>query len=181
MLETFAMPLPVRLAKTVSHAIASLCALTGLATSGAAVASQPLAGTTWQLLAIQSMDDAQGRTAVPQPERFTLAFDTDGSVAMRLDCNRGIGRYQAMAASPLRPSGEMTFEGVAVTRALCPPPNLDERVMRDLAHVRSYLLKDGKLFLSLIADGGILEWAPVTSRRTSGGADLNPSHTGKNR
>ncbi|MCU0812246.1 MAG: hypothetical protein MUE59_14660, partial [Thiobacillaceae bacterium] len=31
---------------------------------------------------------------------------------------------------------------------------------RDLAHVRSYLLKDGKLYLSLMADGGIYEWAP---------------------
>jgi hypothetical protein len=43
---------------------------------------------------------------------------------------------------------------------MCPPPHLDERVARDLAHVRSYLLKDGKLYLSLMADGGIYEWAP---------------------
>ena len=32
------------------------------------------------------------------------------------------------------------------------------KVARDLGQVRSYLLKGGKLFLSLMADGGIYEW-----------------------
>jgi len=27
--------------------------------------------------------------------------------------------------------------------------------------VRSYLLKDGRLYLSLMADGGVYEWRPV--------------------
>jgi heat shock protein HslJ len=143
------------------RAIAALGVASGLCASAAVAASPPLAGTTWQLVAIQSMDDTQGRTVVPQPERFTLAFATDGSVALRLDCNRGAGRYQAAQASAAPPSGQLSFEGLAVTRALCLPPGLDARVTRDLAHVRSYLLEHGRLFLSLMADGGILEWTPV--------------------
>lgn len=174
-------PIP-RLAKTLWRAMAGLSTAVMVLATGAATASQPLAGTTWQLVAIQSMDDAQGRTVVPQPEHFMLSFATDGSVALRLDCNRGAGRYQAEAASAGTPSGHLTFEGIAVTRALCLPPGLDARVTRDLAYVRSYLFQDGKLFLSLMADGGILEWAPVPERRRpSGRLDLSLSPAGEGR
>jgi len=156
-----------RPARPLWRAIAALSAVAGgLFATSVATASQPLAGTDWQLAAIQSMDDAQGRTVVPQPERFTLSFATDGSVAMRLDCNRGAGRYQAEASPARASSGQMKFDAIGVTRALCLPPGLDGRVAQGLAHVRSYLLKDGKLFLSLLADGGILEWTPV-SRSTA--------------
>jgi hypothetical protein len=48
------------------------------------------------------------------------------------------------------------------TRALCPPPSLDEQVTSQAQYVRSYLLRDGRLHLSLMADGGIHVWEPVT-------------------
>lgn len=159
------MPPTARFAKTLWRAMAGLSMAGWIFATGTATASQPLAGTTWQLVAIQSMDDAQGRTVVSQPEHFVLSFATDGSVALRLDCNRGAGRYQATQASAGTPSGQLRFEGIAVTRALCLPAGLDARVTRDLAYVRSYLFQDGKLFLSLMADGGILEWSPVSTRR----------------
>ena len=126
----------------------------------ALAASHELAGTSWQLLAIQSMDDAQGTTRVHEPGRFTLEFGRDGRAALRLDCNRGNGTYQVQAAGD-GSSGALGFGPIAATRAMCPPPHLDERIARDLVHVRSYLLKDGKLYLSLLADGGIYEWAPL--------------------
>jgi heat shock protein HslJ len=118
-----------------------------------------LAGTSWQLVAIQSMDDTQGTTKVADPSHFTLEVGRDGRAALRLDCNRGSGDYKIAPAGD-GSSGSLTFGLVATTRAMCPPPHLDQRVARDLAHVRSYLLKDGKLYLSLMADGGIYEWAP---------------------
>jgi heat shock protein HslJ len=121
-------------------------------------------------VAIQSMDDAQGTTPSRWttrraqarwrcPSHFTLAFGRDGRAALRLDCNRGSGDYKVAPAGD-GSSGSLTFGPIATTRAMCPPPHLDQRVARDLAHVRSYLLKDGKLYLSLMADGGIYEWAP---------------------
>jgi heat shock protein HslJ len=119
----------------------------------------PLAGTSWQLHAIQSMDDAQGTTKVAEPSHFTLEFGRDDRATLRLDCNRGRGAYKVAPAGD-GSSGSLTFGPVATTRAMCAPPHLDQRVARDLAHVRSYLLKDGKLYLSLMADGGIYEWAP---------------------
>ena len=60
-------------------------------------------------------------------------------------------------------SGSFSFGRLAVTRALCAPPNLDERIARDSEYVRSFLLRDGRLYLSLMADAGIYAWEPVES------------------
>ncbi len=125
-----------------------------------------LTGTSWQLVAIQSMDDAQGTTRVAEPQHFTLRFGADGRASLRLDCNRGNGSYEMKPAGD-GSWGSLSFGPIAATRALCPPPHLDERIARDLGYVRSYLLKDGKLFLSLMADGGIYEWAPSINMETN--------------
>lgn len=141
--------------------LAAGCAGTGAGTP------PRLANTAWQLVAIQSMDDTQGTTRIADPTRFTLRFGADGRATLRLDCNRGSGSY-ALAPVADGTSGSLTFGPVAATRALCPPPHLDERVARDLAYVRSYLLRDGRLYLSLMADGGIYEWQPdPTPKETS--------------
>jgi heat shock protein HslJ len=121
--------------------------------------AHPLAGTAWRLHAIQSMDDAQGTTRVPVPDHFTLRFDPPGTASIRLDCNRGTGSWEARAAGD--GTGTLRFGPIAATQALCGPPHLDERVARDLPYVRGYLLRDGKLFLSLMADAGIYEWHPL--------------------
>jgi len=119
-----------------------------------------LAGTTWELVRFQSMDDAQGTLRVPDPSLYTVTFGTDGRATMRLNCNRGMGSWQAVPAAD-RVSGSLTFGLIAGTRALCPPPSLDERLVRDLPQVRGYLLRDGELHMSLQADAGIYSWRPA--------------------
>jgi heat shock protein HslJ len=116
-----------------------------------------LAGTSWQLVSFQSMDDSQGTTAVDDSGKYTLTFSEDGKAALRLDCNRGIGSWESTPSAD-GSSGTLKFGPLAVTRALCPPPSLGEKLARDLDYVRSYLLKDGRLYLSLMADAGIYEW-----------------------
>ncbi len=130
-----------------------------LAAATAQADGNPLVGTAWQLNAIQSMDDAQGTTRVAEPDRFTLEFGRDGRAVLRLDCNHGTAHWKATPAADGN-SGQIEFGPIAGTRALCPPPQLDERIVRDLGYVRGYLLRDGKLHLSLMADGGIYEWHP---------------------
>ncbi|QQS10995.1 MAG: META domain-containing protein [Rhodospirillales bacterium] len=140
-----------------SAVCASICACAAPSTGQD---GQPLAGTTWRLRAIQSMDDAQGTTRVADPSRLTVAFMADGRAALRLDCNRGAAGWRA-TPSAAGDSGTLEFGAIAATRAMCPPPSLGDRLARDLAYVRSYRLKDGLLFMSLMADRGILEWEPV--------------------
>jgi heat shock protein HslJ len=127
--------------------------------AGAAYSAVQLAGSAWELVAIQSMDDAQGTLRIADPAAFTLQLGTDGRAALKLDCNRGTASWQATPAGDEN-SGQFAFGPLAGTRALCPPPHLDERIVRDLGYVRGYLLRDGKLYLSLMADGGIYEWRP---------------------
>jgi heat shock protein HslJ len=118
----------------------------------------PLVGT-WRLLKFQSMDDAVGTLTPEADQPYTMTLDADGAAQFVLNCNRASGTYTSTASSET--SGQLEFGPVAMTRALCPPPSLDERIAADLGFVRSYLLKDGRLHLSLMADGGIYSFEPA--------------------
>jgi len=139
---------------TVSQA-KSPAQLPGMIPAGAA----SLEGTSWRLVEFQSMDDAQGIARPADPEMYTMEFMADGRVALRLDCNRGIGTWSSIPADD-GVSGSISFSQLAVTRALCPEPSLGERLERDTQYMRGYLLRDGKLNISLMADGGIYVWEP---------------------
>ena len=108
------------------------------------------------------MDDSQGTTRIEDPSGFTIEFGREGQATLRLDCNTGQGSWRARAATA--DTGSLEFGPIAATRALCPSPRLDERVVRDLGYERSYLLRDGRLFMSLMADGGICEWSRIDPR-----------------
>jgi heat shock protein HslJ len=110
---------------------------------------------------IQSMDDAVGTTRVADPSRYTMRLNADGSVALRLNCNSATGTWSAEAAGSDASSGRFEFGPLAATMALCPPPSLDEQVTKQAPYFRSYLLKEGRLYLSLMADGGIFVWEPM--------------------
>ena len=117
----------------------------------------PLAGTSWQLVSIASMDDAQGTTEVPDPTKFTVSLQADGNATFQIDCNRGNGSWSATPSDDPA-SGAIEFGPIAVTRMLCPQPSLDQRVSTALGDVRGYLIKDRQLHMSLMADAGILTW-----------------------
>ena len=137
---------------------------TGTAENGpepapAATTGADLAGSHWQLVAFQSMDDAAGVETPADAQRYTMTLNADGGVHMTLNCNSATGNWQADEDNT--ESGGFTFTGLATTRALCQPPSMDQLVAQQSSHVRSFLLKEGKLYLSLKADGGILVWKPA--------------------
>ena len=112
-----------------------------------------LDGTAWKLVKIMSMDD---RVDVPNdPDRYTLAFGEDGRAALQADCNRGTGSWTSS------PPNAVTFGPIAATRAMCPPGSLSETYLAQFEWVRTYTLKDQHLFLATMADGSILEFAPL--------------------
>jgi heat shock protein HslJ len=106
------------------------------------------------------MDDSIGITRVDDPSRYTMRLNADGSVALRLNCNTATGNWTAKAGAD-RSSGTFEFGPLAATTALCPPPSADEQIAKQAPYFRSYLLKDGRLYLSLMADGGIFAWEPL--------------------
>jgi len=129
----------------------------------AAKAGGPLAGTEWRLVEIQSMDDAIGTVRPDDPLLYTMRLNADGTAHFRLNCNRANGTWSAKAG-PESTSGQLEFGPLAATRALCPPPSLDEQITAQAGFIRSYLLKDGRLYLSLKADGGIWAWEPLAEQ-----------------
>lgn len=153
------------------HAIAIATALAGLsACTSAPKATQlpdmipagpiSLTDVTWRLVEFQSMDDAQGTTRPADPSKYTMKLGTDGSAAFQLDCNRGMGSHTSTKAQDGL-SGSITFSVLATTKALCPEPSMGEKIARDTQYMRGWLLKDGRLSVSLMADGGIYVWEPV--------------------
>src|SRR5262245_17682941 len=114
-----------------------------------------LAGTSWQLVKFQGGD---GKTLTPDDKtKYTVNFGADNRVSARIDCNRGAGTWKSSGAN------QVEFGPLALTWAMCPPGSLHDRIAKDWLSVRSYILKDGRLFLSLMADGGIYEFEPMSS------------------
>lgn len=112
-----------------------------------------LGGTTWQLVKFQGSDDT---TVIPDDgSKYTITFGTDGRVSARIDCNRGSGTWKSSGPNQLQ------FGPLALTRMMCPPGSLHDRIAKHWSAVRSYTIKDGHLFLALMADGGIYEFEPV--------------------
>ncbi|WP_116368327.1 META domain-containing protein [Parahaliea mediterranea] len=111
-----------------------------------------LVGTEWQLVNIQSMDDSEVAPAAGAV--FAMTFQADGAVALQVDCNRGSGRWESAGR------GQLRFGPVATTRRLCGPGSLDGRFLNELEYVRSYVVRDGHLYLATLADGAILAFRP---------------------
>ena len=95
------------------------------------------------------------RPAMADDPLAKLAFGADGVVRARIDCNRAQGGWKS--AGP----NQLEFGPMAITRAQCPPGSLHDQIVKQLPYVRSYVMKQGHLFLSLMADGGIYEFEPV--------------------
>ena len=113
----------------------------------------PLAGSAWQLVAIQSMDHT--RYSPDDPSSYTMTFNADGTVQIVSDCNRARGSWDSPGPK------QLTFGPLASSKVLCPPGSLDERFRAQFEWVRSYVLRDGNLYLATLADGAIIEFSPL--------------------
>jgi heat shock protein HslJ len=141
----------LRLGLYVTVAMVLLSLLSACVSQGSSNSSS-LAGSRWQLLQIQSMND---EVFTPLGvEIYTLEFQADGRLLVRADCNRGQGSWQQDGSA-------LSLGQVAVTRAMCRPQSLQARFLRELSAVRSFVLEDGKLYLATMADGAILEFGPA--------------------
>lgn len=108
--------------------------------------SHPLAGTRWQLAAI----DAAGSTTALTPAAqagHTLAFAAGGEAQVQLDCNRGRTTWSAGQASG--GTGEISFGPVASTRMLCPEPSFGNALASGLGAAQRYSkTPDGQLIIT---------------------------------
>lgn len=113
----------------------------------------PLLGTTW---ALQRIRYADGNELVPdEPGRYTLTLATDGSASLRVDCNRGVGRYEM-------DGDRLAFSTFATTRAFCGADSLDTPVLMQIALVVGYRFDEtGALVLATSLDTSELSFRPL--------------------
>lgn len=127
------------------HLIAlAIVVLTGFA----APAADPGLEGTWQLVQFRG---PEGTAVPPRVERYTLTFDTGGQLAMRLDCNRGIARWQVQ-------DGRLTVSPGMMTRAFCGEGAMDSRIAADMSRIASFTREGGRLILTLEGDAGAYVW-----------------------
>jgi len=115
--------------------------------------STGLQSSSWRLVQI-SMSDGVTRPAIER-SRYTIGFGANGVLNVRFDCNRGSGSWKSSGA------GALEFGPLALTRAMCPVGSLHDELVRQWPHVRAYVVKEGRLYLSLEADGGTIEFEPA--------------------
>lgn len=131
---------------------AVLAAVVASATAPALGQAHPLAGTDWRLAELRSGGDV---VTPHDPSRYELGFGQDGSVTMRLDCNRA--RADVRLGMATTEGGTLAFGPVAMTRALCPDGSLDTRIALQLENVTGWRFQDGRLVL-VLADGATQTW-----------------------
>ncbi|WP_226666192.1 META domain-containing protein [Microbulbifer aggregans] len=156
---------------------ATLLALATSAVSGRDISESSLVDTEWRFVEFRSMDDAIGTKRPSVPARYTMRFHGDGTVTMQLDCNRATGIWTAKPGSD-RKSGNFEFGPLATTSMHCPPPSMGEEIARQGRFVRSYLLEDDRLYLSLMADAGVFVWESAGRSRNSEEVPASPEHGG---
>lgn len=144
--------------------VAVTAAFTGLIAADAftqtiegTASSSPLQNTMWQLVKFQGGD---GKTLTPDDRtKYTLAFGSGGRLTAQVDCNRGTGTWMATGPSQLE------LGPLALTRTKCAEGSMHDQIVKQWTFMRLFLIKDGHLFLALMADGGIYEFEPRASKQ----------------
>jgi para-nitrobenzyl esterase len=140
-------------------ALATACLVHAQEDPKAAIAAS-LVGTSWQLVSFKGGDDT---TLTPDDKsKYTIAFGAEGTLSARIDCNRGRGTWKSSGP------GQIELGPMALTRAMCPPGSLHDQIVKQWGHIRSYVVKDGHLFLALMADGGTYEFEPSADAKPAG-------------
>ncbi len=130
------------------------------ATAQAQISEKPfnrsdLQGQVWQLQRVEYGNDET--VTISDPSQYTLEFGKERVILLQADCNYGSGSYG-------QEGSQLDIELGPLTRALCPPDSFSEDYLRDLSHVVSYVMEEGDLFLSLYADGGIMQFSPASPK-----------------
>jgi heat shock protein HslJ len=136
-------------------ALASVAALCSFAVAQRSSATNPLSGTSWQLVKFQAPDE---RTVTPDDKsKYTITFGSNGRVTARVDCNRASSTWKATA------NNQLQFGSWSRTSAKCGQGSLHDLIVQEGGDVHKFEIKDGHLFLS--GGGSYYELERVTQKR----------------
>ena len=119
------------------------------AASSDSATSADVVDVTWQWVSFTTPVE---KVDVDAPDHYTIRFGADGRIALRADCNRGMGGYS------FGPDRRLALKPIALSRAMCPKGSLSDRFAKEVGRATSYFVRDGDLFLELPVDSGTLRF-----------------------
>jgi heat shock protein HslJ len=117
---------------------------------GKSGSSEEITGILWQWTAMQETVPAS-LSAVPDPQNYTITFNTDGSVDIKADCNTVNGTYEMKGS-------DLTITLGASTLMACGEASQDVSYLAALSKVSSYAVVDGQLQLKFADDAGKMDF-----------------------
>ncbi len=112
-----------------------------------------LTANPWKWIAY-SAGSEQGK--VETPANYTLTFQTDGTVAIKADCNDAVGSWTVEGT-------DITMKVGPVTLAACPSGSRSDQFLRLLGEAAQLLPVEGKLYISLTTDGDAMQFDAVVT------------------
>lgn len=141
---------PTSLVTVMTLMLASACTNSVTEGDGASDSELPLllAESSWVLAEITAGQAAAAQSEAVEEGLYTLIFRADGSAAMRFDCNRGFGRWQVVEDGGAG-QGSIAITDMGVTKALCPPTSISDRVIADFAAFDRFRITGEQLELEI--------------------------------
>jgi len=90
----------------------------------------------------QTLYNNDQKSVPPDPSHYTASFNTDGTLNIRADCNRGGGTFSTEGK-------RISIEVTHTTRAMCPPESLEQTFINDLNTSNIFFFSDGNLYIDL--------------------------------
>ena len=103
------------------------------------VSPSQITNITWKLESIARVGNAL--VSVPNPEQYTVRFESNNRVSVRADCNSCSGSYTLDGSS-------LSIGQLACTLIACPMPGLDTLFTSALQNVRTVNVTGNQLVLT---------------------------------
>ncbi len=112
-----------------------------------------LTGKTWQWTGSTTTVPAS-QSVVPDPENYTIAFNTDGTWAAKADCNQVSGGYTTSGS-------DLTITPGPTTLMACPEGSMDGLFLEGLGKAATYTISGSDLTIT-DADEGTMQFVAAS-------------------
>ena len=98
-----------------------------------------LVDITWKLETVAHVGSAL--VTVPNPDQYTVRFETNGTLSVRADCNTCTGRYVLDGST-------VSIGNLACTLIACPTPGVDTLFTSGLQNAKTVTVSNNNLIMT---------------------------------
>ena len=96
-----------------------------------------------------------GPQDIPEPERYQIVLNDDGTINVQADCNMLSGDYTAEEGSIMIDLGPSTM-------AACPEDSLADQFLQNLAAARIMFFEEDDMLFDLVFDSGTMRFSKIS-------------------